>query len=118
METVRNVVYVIVGLAGLFILVVAVVCVSVHIYHCCSHRRRKRSDTVDDACSRPSASSAAVNCQYVTLQMNDGLAAATMAVPTAEVINSDSVELPPIGQNGNMQQNVKPPSYDEVMGYQ
>jgi len=50
--------------------------------------------------------------------MNDGLAAATMAVPTAEVINSDSVELPPIGQNGNMQQNVKPPSYDEVMGYQ
>jgi len=109
METVRNVVYAVVGLLGLFIVIAAVVCISVHVYHCCSRRRRKRSNTVGDTCSRPSASSTAVDCQYITLQTNDGTAAAA-AVPTSPLNPSDreSMDL--------QQTDVKPPSYDEVMG--
>ena len=114
METVRNVVYAVVGLIGLFILVVAVVCISVHVYNCCSRRRHKRSDTVGDTCSRPSASSTAVDCQYVTLQVNDGTAAAAL---TSLASNRESVELQPVDQPENGQADVKPPSYDEVMGY-
>ena len=112
METVRNVVYAVVGLIGLFIVIVAVVCISVHIYNCCSRRRRKRSDTVADACSRPSASSTAADCQYITLQTSDGAA----VVPTAPLnnpANRESVE-PQLASN---QSDVKPPSYDEVMGF-
>jgi len=119
METVRNIVYAVVGLIGLFILVVAVVCISVHIYHCCSRHRHKRSDDGGDSCSRPSASSTAVDCQYVTLQMNDGPAAATTApalVPTAPASNCESVELQPVGQPGSKEPDPKPPSYNEVMG--
>ena len=122
MATVRNIVYAVVGLIGLFILVVAVVCISVHIYHCCSRHRRKRSDAGGDSCSRPSASSTAVDCQYVTLQMNDGpsssaAAAAAAAVPTAPASSCESVELQPVGRPESKEPNAKPPSYDEVMGY-
>jgi len=110
METVQNVVYAIVGLVGLFVFVVAVVCISVHIYHCYSRHRRKQSDAVGDAGSRPSASSAVVDCQYVTLQTNDGQATAAAAAPPPS--SRESVELQPIGQA-----DMKPPSYDEVMGH-
>jgi len=116
MDTVRNVVYAVVGLIGLFIVVVAVVCISIHIYHCCSRRRRKRSDAVGDTGSRPSASSTAVDCQYITLQTNDGTAAAA-ADPTAprnEHGNCESTKL----QTASYQSDIKPPSYDEVMGFQ
>ena len=110
METMWNVAYAVVGLIGLFIVVVTVVCISVHIYHCCSRRRRKRSDIVGDTCSRPSASSTAVDCQYITLQTNDGTAVPT--APLNEPGNRQSVEHQPASN----QSDVKPPSYDEVMG--
>jgi len=114
METVRNIVYAVVGLIGLFILVVAAVCISVHIYHCYSRHRHKRSDAGGDSCSRPSASSTAVDCQYVTLQMNDAPAAAAAAPASSH----ESVELQPVGQPGpSKEPDPKPPSYDEVMGY-
>jgi len=115
MDTVRNVVYAVVGLIGLFIVIVAVVCVSVHIYHCC-RRRRKRSDAVGDTGSRPSASSTAVDCQYITLQTNDGAAAAAAVVtaPHNEPGSRESAEL----QQATNQSDIKPPSYDEVMGFQ
>ena len=114
METVRNVVYAIIGLIGLFILIVAVVCISTNIYHCCWRRRRKPSDDVGDTCSRPSASSTAVDCQYVTLQMNDGTPPSVAATQTGD---RESVELQPVGPSQNNELDAKPPSYDEVMGY-
>lgn len=46
--------------------------------------------------------------------MNDGTAT---TVPAAEASSRESVELQPVGQPGNNQSDVKPPSYDEVMGY-
>jgi len=116
MKTVLNVVYAVVGLIGLFIFVVAIVCISVHIYHCCSRHRRKQSDAVGDTCSRPSASSTAVDCQYVTLQTADGTAVPT-APPHTQLTSRESVELQPFACPGNGHSDVKPPSYDEVMGY-
>lgn len=117
METVRNVVYAVVGLVGLFIFVVAIVCISVHVYHCYSRHRRKQSDAVGDTCSRPSASSTVVDCQYVTLQTSDGTSTAA-AVPTAPPhSHRESVELQSVGHAENGQSDVKPPSYNEVMGY-
>jgi len=118
METVRNVVYAVVGLVGLFIFVIAIVCISVHIYHCYSRHHRKQSDTVGDTGSRPSASSTVVDCQYVTLQTNDGVAPAVpVAAPLNLASSRESVELQPVDHPGNSQSDVKPPSYDEVMGY-
>jgi len=107
LKTVENVVYAIVGLVGLFIFVVAIVCVSVHIYHCYSRRHRKQSGAVSDTGLRPSASSPVIDCQYVTLQTNDRQTATAVPLPSSH----ESVELKPIGQT-----DTKPPSYDEVMG--
>jgi len=120
MKTVLNVVYAVVGLVGLFILVASLVCISVHVYNCCSRHRRKRSDAVGDTFSGPSASSTAVDCQYVTLQTTDGTAVAAVAVavvPTAPAGNRESVELQPVGLLESNEAAAKPPSYDEVMGY-
>jgi len=116
MKTVLNVVYAVVGLIGLFIFVVAVVCISVHIYHCCSRHRRKQSDAVGDTCSRPSASSTVVDCQYVTLQTADGTAVPSAPLHT-QAGSHESVELQPFACPGNGHSDVKPPTYDEVMGY-
>lgn len=106
-------VYAVVGLVGVFIFVVTLVCMSVHVYHCCSRRRRKRSDAVADTCSRPSASSAAVDCQYVTLQASNGT---VTAVPSAPV--RDSADLQPVCPPAENPDDARPPSYDEVMGFQ
>jgi len=118
METVWNVAYAVVGLTGVFILLFAVICISVHIYEFCTRRRRKRSEAVGDMSSRPSASSAAVDCQYVTLQMSDGTVATAPAVrataPLSQDNTSESVDLK-LDSNHSA---VKPPSYDEVMGFQ